>query len=1025
MKTALRFAFLFLLVFGGARAATVEVIETDSLEMRTIPIPGGQTTTLYVFTGSPVRIRVDGDLIIAERIEFDSTNRLMRIIGAGNVSYDDVATQGRNYLLDLSSGELNFKDVLIFTKPLDVKGIQATRQPGQIDITGGAFSPCSRCGQDVQDYRFTAERMNLYPGDRLVAFDVTVYIRDLPSFFLPLMVVPLGPPDRQPRFSITRGSDTVRAEVALDWPYVFGPNALGTVSLRYYADVDQNASNSWTENVLGGTIKQNYFGGGFEHRFYTERGRGNLDFFYTPSFVDTFDDTSKTLDEVELTFGYETEEELDGLKPEILLERDDASNQRILNLTARLSGTYSGFDMSVVTQTYFDLDQSLGETNDTPSYAESEGALRTYAQVSAEQSDDLTLSVGPFSVSGLVFELGAYEDYANLSNPSSASSPIYINDAPVIRSGRLVGGQTLTLDTFSPFSGASVSGSTSFLGQYYTTVNDNGEIERLIDWDTVLGFDQTFDGGTFGLDYNRTLIQGETPFAFDSQTPSTNTDLASSFSYAPLDWLELGIEETYTFEDSRDDTEIGAGPIETRIDFFDSADWFSATLEQRYDVQEGDPGLLGAGATFRTPDAALEGSLTLRGVYDLANLPPGDRAPLDLTPINESQYDVLAEANYDLYAGLDVAFGFDNNADPDDFFTSYSSSYSSSIFDTDSVDSQFQGEPRYKPLEVGLTFGSIDEGDGVPGLRAAASRDINDGTMRSVEFEAEAQAGPLEFGARQAFDFPDGDASDLSDLGSSNSSFTISYPDIIELQGVGFRLLPPSLFGLTSDALDTVTYGLSLTDLTRQDTEKLYELRYETTYGPFTAFDAVERSGFNNTELMALVNVPLGYLSTGIGPLGFGVDFASTLAIADDLLPQTYLSSADLTLTTDFFSVFALQGTLAYDALSDGSAGLSSQTLGFDDFGGTVRLWDDLYFSAILDDTWEFINPILGQDGNTPYNFQPIFYLTLDRCCWAFYAAYNTYNGSLTLTLGYPGSDSGLTSAFSTGLVLPRREYEE
>ncbi len=1018
MKGGALLAFLGLwLFFGVAGAVEVTILpgNTESFELRSIPIPGGETTTLYVITGSPVRLRVDGDLIIAERIEFDVTNRLMRIIGAGSVSYDDVSTKGRNYLLDLKSSELNFKDVFIFTKPLDVKGLQATRQPGQIDITGAAFSPCSRCQQDVQDYRFTAERMNLYPGDRLVAFNVTVYIRDLPSFFLPLMVVPLGPPDRQPRFEITRGSETQQAEVALDWPYVFGPNALGTVSLRYYADVAPNQSSSWTENVLGGTVQENYLGGGFEHRFYTARGQGNLDFFYTPSFEDRFDPTIKTLDQVDLSFGYETEEELDGLRPQILIERDDASNQRILNLTASLEQGYSDFDFRAVTQTYFDLD--AGDANQTPSYSEGEGALRTYGQVSAEQSGDLTLSVGPFSLTGLRLELGAYEDYANASNPSATSSPISINNTPVIRSGRLVGGQTLTLEAFSPFSGASIAGSTSFLGSYYTTTNDDSDLERLIDWDTALGFDQTFEGGTLGLDYSRTLTQGETPFAFDAQTPSTLTNLDSSLTYTPYDWLELSVDETYTFENSREPQDVGAGPIETRLGFFNNLDWIDATLEQRFDVQEGDPGLLGASVTLTTPDAALGGSLTLRGIYDLSHLPPQDDALPDLVPINESQYDILAEASYGLYGGLDVAFGFDYNADPDALDTYYSSSYAESVFNVDTSGSVAVGESLYKPLEVGLTLGSISEGDGVPGLRAAARRDINDGTMQSLVFEAEAQAGPLEFSADQTFDFVNLDASD--------SEFTVTYPDIVELSGVGFWLLPPSLFGLEPDPSDPVSYSLSLSDLTFQDTEKLYELTYETTYGPFSTYDGLAGLGFSNTALTAQLNVPFGYLGTGLGPLGFGVKFGSALAIADDAIPQTYLSSADMTLTTDFFSRFALQGALAYDATPDGLGGLGSQSLGFTNFGATVRLWDDLYFSAVLDDTWEFINPTLsGPSATTPYNFQPIFYLTLDRCCWAFYVAYNTANGSLTLTLGYPGSEQGATGAFNTGLYLPRREFE-
>lgn len=1025
MRPALRLAFFLLLSFSGAaQAVEVKVLESDTIEMRNLQIPGGDSTVLYIFTGSPVRLEVDGDLIIAERIEFDNASRMLRIIGAGDVSYDDVATKGRNYLLDMGSGDLAFEDVFIFTEPLDVKGVQAIRQPGQIDVTAGAFSPCSRCAQDVQDYRFTAERMNLYPGDRLVAFNVTVYIRDLPSFFLPLMVVPLGPADRQPRLQIQRGSETERAEVALDWPYVFGANALGTVSLRYFADVDPGLSSNWAENVFGGTIIQNYFGGGFEHRFYTERGQGNLDFFYTPSFLEYSgsEASGNTRDEYQLDFGYATEEALEGLQTEILLERDDANNQRILNLTARASDSYGGFDFNYVTQTYFDLDLSREDEAETPAYRESEGALRTYVKLQASQSDDSVFSVGPFSLTNLLLEAGVFEDYANTSNVSATTSPLYINDSPIIRSGRLVGGQTLTLEAISPFSGASLSGSTDFLGQYYTTTNSNGELERLIDWNTLLSFDQTFGAGSFGVDYTRTILEGESPFGFDTQsTPANRTDLASEFLYSPLEWLDLSVSETYVFQDDREGDEIGAGPLETRVELFSDLDWFSATLEQRFDIQENDPGLLGASATFTLPDSSVNGSLNLSGAYDLSQT-QADRLGV---PINESEADLAAQIGYETYAALDVSVGYDFNGDPDDFGDygyggGYSGGYGSSfgsgggIFDEDDTESDL-GEQLYKPLELGLTLGTLEQEDALPGLRAAMQRDVNTGATESIGLEAAARLGPIEISADQAFDFDNRDASD--------SEFNVTVPDIIEFSGVGFGLLPPSLVGLVPDPEDTVSYGLSLADLTQQDTTKLYELSYETSYGPLDEFGGSAAGlGFSNTSLTAQVAVPLGFIGTGLGPLGFGLRLSSILAIADDELLQTYLSSGNLTLTTDFFSTVALQGTLAYAANSFGDTELSSQSLTFTDFGVTVRLWEDLYLSALLDDTWEFINPSAT---TTPYNFQPLFYLTLDRCCWAFYAAYNTENGTVSLTLGYPGSEtSGITGAFNTGLYLPRREFQ-
>ena len=116
-------------------------------------------------------------------------------------------------MFELEEETFSGQDVIIITSEIDVIGLDANRVPGQISVLTGEFSPCGRCNQEVQDYSFQAARLELFPGDRLVAFDVYLRIRDLPILYLPLLVVPLGPPDRQPQLSITAGDELNRAEV--------------------------------------------------------------------------------------------------------------------------------------------------------------------------------------------------------------------------------------------------------------------------------------------------------------------------------------------------------------------------------------------------------------------------------------------------------------------------------------------------------------------------------------------------------------------------------------------------------------------------------------------------------------------------------------------------------------------------------------------------------------------------------------------------------------------------------------------
>ena len=1018
--TLARLALLILLLalLGVAGAVEIEILEADRLEQRPLQLPGGGETELTVITGSPVRLQVDGDLIIAEYVEFDTASRTLRIVGPGNVGYDNVSTEGRDYVLDLSSGELNFRDVFIFTEPLDIEGLNATRQPGQIDISAGLFSPCSRCERDVQDYRFSAERMNFYPGDRLVAFNVTVYIRELPSFFLPLMVVPLGPEERRPRFNLTRGTATERAEVALDWPYVFGANAFGTTSLRYYADVAPNLSNGPAETILGGTVQESYFGGGFEHRFYTERGRGELTFFYTPPFLPEFEGGEQTREAFSYTAGFETEAELEGFQTDLLLSRDDELNPRILNLTARASDRYGGFTFAYVTQTYFDLDLSPLDTSYSPSYEQSEGALRTYARVQASPDEGLTFSAGPFTLTNLLLEAGVYEDYANSSNTSAVDPNLVVGGRSVVRAGRLLGRQTLTLAPLSPFSGSSLSGSTSYTGQLYTTANPDGELERLVDWTTTLNAEQTFTGGSFGLDFSRVILEGETPFGFDVRTPNSRTALGADLRYAPADWVSLSVTETYVFDDT-DEGEEGAGALRTRAELFGNLDYLDLTVEQVYDPEANDAGLVGASARVTSPDDVLTSSATLSGVYDLNRTEPTFGAVAD-----ESEVDFITSVGYLDFVEVEAAVGYDFNDATGDFSSGFDSSFGSG-FDTpyDGLSglepgSEAPGDAsRYKPLVLGVTAGTLEQEDALPGLSVSYERDINSGDTEEISYEASTRLGPLEFTAQQTFDF-DTDSPDAGD-----TLFTLSYPDIVQLQASGFTPVPPSLLGLVPDPEDSSTYQVSLEDLTQQDlSEPLYELTYATTYGAFTDSDGLNALGFNSTNLTGRVNLETTFLETGLGPLGFGLEFSSELEIADDALPLTYLSNASSELTIDFFSRVGLQGTLTYAAQYSGDleTGLSTQSLTLEDFGPTVRLWDDLYISALLYDIWDFT----GTSNATPYNFQPFISVTLDRCCWALNASLDTSDGTFSLSLGYPGTEEALTGAITTALELPRRRYE-
>ncbi len=975
-------------------AVQIDILSANRLEVRPITLPDGSEGELIVISGSPVRLRVDDDEITAEYIEFDRESRLLRIVGAGDLSYDDVSTEGEDYVVDLSTQEFTVQDVFIFTAPIDIQGVSAERLPGQVNITAGAFSPCSRCNQDTQDYSFRAERMRLYPGDRLVAFDVTVLIRDAPVLFLPLLVVPLGPQERQPRFSISQGtglvSDDNGAEIALDWPYVIGANAFGTTSLRYYADVTPGAGNGFTESFFGGRIDRSYFGGGFDHNFYTEQGQGDLDFFYLPAFAErNTDDEDPPRNAFTFRFAYATIEALNIPQLSVEVLRDDDANQRIGEYGVAYSDTLFGGSLYAVdaqfrTRGYYDFDRA--DDVALPSYADRNTPELTYGRVTLEPAERASFSIGPFTLSELLLDLGVFEDSSNPGNRSAAQTP-------KSTAGRLVESHQLRLDTLEPLPGFSISGNTTFRGQYYT----NGE--RLVDWDSELRAAQDFGVGTLSLNFTRDVNQGETPFRFDALgTDQTRTALASSLSLTPAAWLSLNVDQTYVFVDTRTPDDVGAGPLESRLSLFGNLRWLDVSFANEYDIEENDPGTLETNVTLTSPDSIVTGRFS----YDVVQ---------DFQTTTTNRTDGAAELEDDSETTLEAELGYANVFNVD--------LAGGTRYDVSDNGGNEVIRREYKPFTIGATIGSLDQADEVPGARFFYERDLNvpagqtAGETRELGYEVTGRYGPVTARLEQTFDFADNAVDD--------TLYNLTWEDAVSLEATGFTLVPPSLLGLEpeDEAGFESDFSVSVRDETQPDDET-WSLTYSTTFDPDLANRTGGVGGYRNSRLQFLVDLPSTYIGTSLGDIGFRVDLRSELLLADAQLAQTYLRNAELTLFSDFFSRVGVQGRLEYNATLSGDD-FTRSALTLDEFGVTARVTDEVYVSALLNDVWDFTGTNAAQ---SPFTFQPTLYVTWNRCCWALYSSLDTENGTLRIALGFPGEETGFQQAFDTPLALPRRRGE-
>lgn len=1007
-------SLLFWLLSSAAAQATEIRVETDPtdptsrLELRNVTLPDGTESELYVVQGSPVRVTIDQDVIVANYIEFDLDNNLLRIVGPGRFISPEESIEGADFTVDLRDNAFTTNNVVITTTALDLTGLDATRFPGQINIRRGYFSPCSRCGQSPNDYGFRATRLQLYPGDRLVAYNVTVEIRDLPSFFLPIMVIPLGPAERQPRLSVFAGTEDDRAEVALTWPYVSGANAFGTTTLQYYADVDITQSGNFVENTfLGGKVIESYLGGAVAHTFFTDTGEGTLDLSYTPGFIDrntgVIDDEGnevfdKEQNEFFYDFAYNTLEFLPIDQVAINVERDDTRRQRISEYDLSVTGRRDWLEGRFFTQGFIDHSPSDDvtdpsyDTRSTPARTLSEITLTPLEPTLPNQSNQpsrqgATLTLGPFSLSDVQLQLGMYEDDSNPSNRSAAQRAEQTL-------ARVLERHNLLLTPTNLWFGAVISGNSDFEGKYYSSR------ERLINWNTNLNLEQDLRVGTLNLTFRRDTSEGETPFRFDIATLRSRTDFEVRLDLNPLPWLDITIEQTSVFVDTRNPDNLGAGPINSTVTLFNNLRWLDIRVQNDFDIEENDPGELDVSLDVRSTDLDWNAALTFEHTQDLKpavneRLDPGGEAE------DTSRTDVQGEIGYRSVFNLDASLGY--TYDPLEPFAN-----------TDDDPDNDVPQPFWDPLEIGASLGTLEQDDLTPGLRISYERDLNANEAIDIGLEATSTLGfiglpMIELSLEQNFNF------ERDRLGDSN--YGVTWRGIVGFEASGFAVIPPRWFGLNVDEDASETWEFTLRDDTQNNA--LWRLTYSTRRDPtfLNRFD--EDGGFRDSSLEAFVNLE----DALIDDIRFSLDFFAELQLADDRLPRTYLRRADATFFADLYSTVGLQGDLTYSANYNlANDEITRAALTLDDVGVTVRPISELYVSAIFNDVWDFA--VVDGEGSieqSPFNIQPEIRVVWDRCCWALYGSWNTESGEVSIAFAAPGGDPNVQQRFDSGVRLPGR----
>ena len=783
------------------------------------------------------------------------------------------------------------------------------------------------------------------------------------------------------------------------------------MALRYYADVIPGEGNPLSRLFLGGAPNVNYFGGELNHRFYTDAGQGSFVLGYTPDFLEYTGAGENRVpdltpnefpeDEFQVRFEYETDAERSGASQRIVINRDDDAAQRILDYEVELANTVGDYAVTLATQGFIDL-----QPDDD---VDASSSPRRSATLNIEPEESVEYRAGPFSLSNLRLNLGFFEGRSNPNNRSAVLSarnenPLSDNTTLVLSAGRLLETHTVTLDTVRPWRGLELSGSSRFAGQYYSTRNiplgdeETGELERFINWDSSFTLRQNLgERSNLNFGFVRNVNEGETPFAFDALTLGNSTYLDAGFSLSPFAWLNLDANTRYVFVDSRS-TFLGFDPLTTRLRLFDNLSWISLEFSNTYDFRgpdpgdddnRPDPGELRSTLTLSSPEPDLDASLTVTFVDDWN---PVEGRLGEASNRDESELDIAYRFGIPPYFATDVSLGYTLDPQEED-----------------------DGIQNYlKPFNVGLTLGSSDQSDRVPGFRVGFERDLNRNETTGLDLEFTAAYQPFELRLQQDFDIQRTDEEEVQ-YNLSTTNYELLWNNMATFQASGFALLPPSILGfeLSDERTQNIAFQVA------EDREDGGETRWRVTYQTRRIFTAGEDDEIEvearDTQLNTFINID----ETRLGGVYFGVNFNLDVYFEDDSHDFTYLRETGLEFFTDFYGRVGVQGDLTYSTEILGNGAPKSQ-FGIEGLAFTWRIYEELYISSIFNDTFTFVQNETDLDGDEyGPNFQPEFQLTWNRCCWALLSSWDTATGQIKITLTTPGSDEALGPDIPSNLRFP------
>lgn len=248
---------------------------------------GAQNNTVEL-NGDVLNYSVDGSTITAEgnvvvfrdqttlscdSVEFSQESNVARATGNVKLITPNGTLEGENLVFNFDTMTGDFQETKIYANPY--YGFSETVEKisdDQINMINGYITTSD---YDNPEYRLHSKKIEVHPGDKMVARNVIWYFGKLPIMYIPKFVQSLE--DKKPRVILTPGYDKEWGMFLLSqWRYYFSENFKGTIHLdaREKKDMAEGLDLEYVTDNFGKGVFYTYYMNErsiTSDRFYEER----------------------------------------------------------------------------------------------------------------------------------------------------------------------------------------------------------------------------------------------------------------------------------------------------------------------------------------------------------------------------------------------------------------------------------------------------------------------------------------------------------------------------------------------------------------------------------------------------------------------------------------------------------------------------------------------------------------------------------------------------------------------------------